>query len=280
MVTCLVSSLLDADALFSLPPAEFTAARDALAKQLRSEQRRAEAAEVKALRRPSVAAWAVNQLARRHPDALDRLEQAGAQLVSAQRRALSGVRDAGLLDAGRARRAAVEDVWKTVADILVEQGSDPQSQRQAVTETLEAASVDPEAAAAVRAGRLSRELAAPSDFGAVSGLTVVEDSAPAQVEPGSPGLVAEERQKSKQREHARSAAREAAEQAEAAQGKAADARREALRLGDEAQRLQERADEAAEQARRAQGHAQELAEAAERARVKERQLAAAAEELG
>ena len=55
------------DELFDLPPTEFIAARDALAKQLKADGDAGAAAEVKALRRPSVAAWAVNQVARRQP---------------------------------------------------------------------------------------------------------------------------------------------------------------------------------------------------------------------
>ena len=56
------------DDLFALPPAEFIAARDALAKRLKADGDATRAAEVKALRRPSVAAWAVNQVARRKPE--------------------------------------------------------------------------------------------------------------------------------------------------------------------------------------------------------------------
>jgi hypothetical protein len=53
-----------ADDLYALPPGEFTRARDERAKGLRKEGRRDEADEVKALRKPTVAAWALNQLAR------------------------------------------------------------------------------------------------------------------------------------------------------------------------------------------------------------------------
>jgi chromosome segregation ATPase len=50
------------------------------------------------------------------------------------------------------------------------------SQVEALTASLEAASVDDEAAAALRGGRLDKELDAPSGFGELGGLTVVPDT--------------------------------------------------------------------------------------------------------
>ncbi|MEA2287422.1 MAG: hypothetical protein QOJ21_3465, partial [Solirubrobacteraceae bacterium] len=59
----------DSDELYGLPLDAFVPERDALAKELRSDGRREEAAEVKALRKPSVAAWGVNQAVRSQPKA-------------------------------------------------------------------------------------------------------------------------------------------------------------------------------------------------------------------
>jgi len=50
------------DALFKLPLGEFTPARNALAARLKKAGEQAEADAVKALPKPSVAAWVVNQL--------------------------------------------------------------------------------------------------------------------------------------------------------------------------------------------------------------------------
>src|SRR3954447_8139768 len=58
----------DVDRLYGLPLEEFVAERDALAKRLRADKRREEADAVKSLRKPSVAAWAVNQVLRCHPE--------------------------------------------------------------------------------------------------------------------------------------------------------------------------------------------------------------------
>ena len=51
------------DDLYALPLERFTPERDALAKELAADGDRAGAARVKALRKPVVAAWAVNALA-------------------------------------------------------------------------------------------------------------------------------------------------------------------------------------------------------------------------
>src|SRR5690554_4311655 len=53
--------------LYGLPPAEFTAARNAQATQLRADGHRATAAHLSTLRRPTTAAWLVNLLVRGHP---------------------------------------------------------------------------------------------------------------------------------------------------------------------------------------------------------------------
>ena len=50
--------------LYGLPLSRFIPERDALVKALRSEKRRDDAAAAARMRKPSVAAWAVNQLVR------------------------------------------------------------------------------------------------------------------------------------------------------------------------------------------------------------------------
>jgi hypothetical protein len=75
--------------LYGLPPERFTAARDDLAKRLRRSGAGEAAGAVKALRRPTVAAWAVNRLAREQPDALEELLDAGRRLAEAQDQAIA-----------------------------------------------------------------------------------------------------------------------------------------------------------------------------------------------
>src|ERR671919_752827 len=55
------------DSLFGMPLDRFIPERDTLAKQLRATGDREAADRVKALRKPTVPAWALNQLARQDP---------------------------------------------------------------------------------------------------------------------------------------------------------------------------------------------------------------------
>jgi len=75
------------DDLYGLPLERFTPERDALAKELAAGGDRAGAARVKALRKPVVAAWAVNALAREDPPERDGLRTDRACPSSAARNA-------------------------------------------------------------------------------------------------------------------------------------------------------------------------------------------------
>ena len=110
------------DRLYASPPEEFIANRDDLAKRLKADGKATEAAEVKGLRRPTVAAWAANQVARQRPDEVAELLAAGAELHKAQRKALSGVKGGGLREAMERRRAAVAALVKAAEAMLREAG--------------------------------------------------------------------------------------------------------------------------------------------------------------
>lgn len=86
------------DKLLATPPDEFTKARDELAKDLKQEGRAGAAAAVKAVRKPTMALWAVNALARAEPfvvriylDAVELLRK--TQLGSAGKRTPLTLRD-------------------------------------------------------------------------------------------------------------------------------------------------------------------------------------------
>jgi hypothetical protein len=64
---------MKASDLYGLPLDEFTKTRDELAKDLRKGGKKEAADEAKALRKPSVSAWMINQLARRHPQEMNDL---------------------------------------------------------------------------------------------------------------------------------------------------------------------------------------------------------------
>ena len=70
----------DIDRLYALPLEEFTRERDELAKRLRKEGDADAAAKVKALKKPTVAAWAVNQVHRDRPDEVRELIEVTEEL--------------------------------------------------------------------------------------------------------------------------------------------------------------------------------------------------------
>src|SRR4051794_12453285 len=97
------------DDLYGLAPERFVPERAALAKALRAEKRRDEAAAVAKLRRPSAAAWVVNQLVRSSAEGVQELFAAGDALRAAQADVLAGRGDgAALREAGARERAAVD----------------------------------------------------------------------------------------------------------------------------------------------------------------------------
>ena len=95
--------------LYGLPLDRFVAERGALAKSLRADGKRDEAAEVAKLRKPSVAAWAVNQLVRTQSREVKALFKAGDQLQRAQADLLAGKGDAGKLRAAAEREREAVD---------------------------------------------------------------------------------------------------------------------------------------------------------------------------
>jgi hypothetical protein len=268
------------DRLYGLEPGEFVAARDELARRLREGGDTAAAKRVVGLRRPTVAAWAVNQAARQHPELVAELIGTGELLRQAQRRALSGLRGGGLRSAGAERRVAIERLLAATAAVLEESGRSPEPHRDAIAATLQAASVDERAAAAVRAGTLARELAAPSGFGEVAGLELVQpapEPAPAEA-PAKPArrrprldparrreLDAARRERDRLRRQARAAA--------AASSKAQETAREAAEADDDASELARRLAGEATAARRAAEEARRAAEEARRAADSAREAA-------
>src|SRR5881628_3383475 len=72
------------DALFKLPLTEFVGARKALAARLKQNGFVSEAEGVRALAKPSISAWTVNQLYFQHREAFDELIATGQRFRKAQ----------------------------------------------------------------------------------------------------------------------------------------------------------------------------------------------------
>jgi hypothetical protein len=158
--------------LFTQPPEGFTASRTELGDALRAEGRREDEQRVRALRRPSVMAWAINVAARSHRELVEELLEAGRALRAEQQRAISGAAE-GLREAAEARRQIVLRLRDTAAEVLRSAGRDPRGSLDELAGTFEAASVDQEAGDVLLAARLERTLTPPAGLGDVSGLRLV-----------------------------------------------------------------------------------------------------------
>jgi hypothetical protein len=146
-----------ADELYGLPPGEFTRARDARVKEVRADGDREAAEAIKALRKPTVAAWALNQLTRRRSKDLDRLLKAGEQLRAAQEDLLGGGDRSAFQKAAAKERELVAELSADAAALASEAGQSGSGLQEKVAETLHAAALDEETAEELRSGRMVRE---------------------------------------------------------------------------------------------------------------------------
>jgi hypothetical protein len=168
---------MEHDDLYGLPLEQFTDKRNELARELRRSGQREQAAAVSKLRKPSVTAWAVNQLVRTQRRDLDELVKAGDELKRAQADLLANRGDAATLRrAVDAERAAVTRLTDKARGLLNADGHELTPVRlEQVAETLHAAALDSDARASVQGGCLERELRhiGLGDLGAASGTSRV-----------------------------------------------------------------------------------------------------------
>ena len=158
----------EVEQLFELAPEAFVAARDQAAARLRRAGDREAAARVKALRRPPLAAWAVNQLARGHRAEVDRLLEAGARLRAAHQAALAGRGAAELRAATKTERETASRLVAAAVEVLRASGHPvTETTRERIAASLHAAASDPAAAELVRSGRLTGDLD-PAGFEALA----------------------------------------------------------------------------------------------------------------
>jgi hypothetical protein len=151
---------MEPDDLYGLALDQFIPERTALTRALRADKRRDEAAAVAALRKPSVAAWAVNQLVRSQGAAVGELYVAGDALREAQANLLAGSGDGRALRVANEReRAAVDALVESARGLLDSDGHElSPAVIERVADTLHAAALDEHAREQVRSGRLEREL--------------------------------------------------------------------------------------------------------------------------
>ena len=150
------------DEIYKAPLQEFVTARTALAKSLTG----ADAARVKGLQKPVLAAWAVNQVYWRSRSVFDRLLKAGEKLRAAQVAAVEG-KAADVRGLTQAHRQALSEAVNEASKAAREAGADPDTDQMA--RTLETLSLAPQSGD--RPGRLIKPLA-PAGFEALGGIAV------------------------------------------------------------------------------------------------------------
>ncbi|HEY3724702.1 MAG TPA: hypothetical protein VGN59_15220 [Acidimicrobiia bacterium] len=204
------------DELYGVEPSSFVEVRKRLAGALRSAGDPAGAKSLLAARRPTTAAWALNQLSREHPELVETFLAASHDLERAQTGELPGGRDAAR-DATRAQRDALDAVSDAALAALGERGTD--AYRGPIQATLRASGADPAVGDQLRHGRFERELTGATGFPDFPGLTLVPDLEPsattaAEAERGARPRKAPPKQRSKpERERGADRAAERAEQA-------------------------------------------------------------------
>ncbi|GAA1619701.1 hypothetical protein GCM10009789_86770 [Kribbella sancticallisti] len=162
--------------LYGLSPEEFTAARNQLVKATSG----ATSVAIKGLRKPTLAAWLANLLVRTDPEGINALTELGEELRAAHLSA-----DGGRLRALTPRRHELIGTLVKTAEAEAEKvgRSVTPSVAGRLTETLDAALVDPGAAQLLRSGQLTSALRHVG-FGVVD-----ESGSPARFAPMKPRTV-------------------------------------------------------------------------------------------
>lgn len=279
--------------LYALPFEEFVAARTAAAKAAAASGKDLPAA-VKALPKPSVAAWAVNMLAIHEPGVLAQLAELGQRMRAAQ----ESLDAAALRELARERRTLLGAAVDTARSVADRRGRSISATIAAdVERTLQAMTADEGATAAVQSGLLVQALSADGvDTVDLEGAVAVPGTLPApRTSPrGSPNrapaaaLEQEERTTAERstrkatdqprlkavRETPRPASPSALEKANAALAEATAAEEESFRLAADWQRqLKEMETEVADLSR-------ETRDLRDRLKAAEEQLESARKNLG
>jgi hypothetical protein len=232
------------DELYGADLENFTRLRNEAVKELRGAGEREAADEVRALTKPTVPAWVINQLSRHRRKQVDELLDAGHRLREGQGALLQGGPE-GRFSEARAHHAAIVKGLVREAEKLLRERKRPTSGStlERVATTLRAGSVSDEGRELLARGRLTRDVA-PAGFEALAPLA---PSQPARPKRRRTGDGEARRQKVHRLEQ-----------------ESADARDEERRLAQEARAAEKEADEARRRLERAAAKAAELEQRLER----------------
>jgi hypothetical protein len=245
------------DRLYEAEPEDFVAERKSLAKALKQDGRKDEAAQVEQLRKPTLPAWTVNQLARRKRKDFDALLTAGERLSETQQALLAGDGRAAFAEARRREQAALKRLRDDAAWILGKRASDATLDR--VVSTLGSAAVTPDGRAQLAQGRLTADIE-PQGFEAFAGAAPATPAKPRRAAAAKP---APRVSPQKLRQEAIAAAREKLAAAREREAEATEELRAADRVAHDARRA---LDAAERKANRLRGDREAAADAVSAAR--------------
>lgn len=174
-----------ADELYGLPLEQFVARRSELAKSLRADGDREAAAAVAKLRKPNVAAWTVNQLARRQELDVRRLLKAGEALRSGARQDAESFREARAEEGEVVRR-----LLAAARELLASERTPSDAALSGVASLLRAAALDESARDLLAKGRLTQELEPTDSFALLASAAPEAAPRPKGKAPPKPDLAA------------------------------------------------------------------------------------------
>jgi hypothetical protein len=241
--------------LYSLPLEDFTRERNEAARAARKAGRGDEAEKIGRLTKPSIAAWAVNQLARDQRREIDLLLDSGKRLLDAQRSSLEGQGRAEFDQARESLDKAVAGLVAAAKVLLEDRAADATLGQ--IHETLRVAAVTPEGREQLARGTLTKPLKG-------TGWEIVEGLA-AGLPPGKAPPAARATQPKRATKAELQAARAAVREAKKRRDAAGRAVRDAERRHADAAKTLDAADADLDDARRTLAEADESLAEAEKA---------------
>lgn len=155
--------------LYGAAPEDFVAERKRLSKELKTEGRADDADLVAKVRKPTVAAWALNQLARRSRREIDLLLDSGHRMRAAQAGLLRGEARDMFEQAQHTERETIAQLVREAERLLGERGKASSTTLEQIAASLHAGAVSERGREVLAAGRFTEALTLEG-FNALAGL--------------------------------------------------------------------------------------------------------------
>ena len=156
------------DRLYGVDLDEFIPTRTQLAKELKNAGEKAAAETIAAARKPTVAGWVLNQLARQRRKDIDLLLDAGHRLRQAQASLLRGEEPSAFAAARKVEQTTVAKLAKEARSLLADRGAMSQTTIDQVTQSLRAAAVSEDGRQLLAQGRFEKPLSEAAGFDALA----------------------------------------------------------------------------------------------------------------